>query len=313
MSNKKLNKKLLLARIVAVAVFALPIIVYADTYTLLAPLAVPGGGALAGGSDGKKIANLAQYLQAAFQIVVGIAGLIAVTILIIGGIEYVSSGISGNESARTDAHKRIWDAITGLVLAVTGFLILQTINPDLVNFELTIQKISVGGGVGGEGPSAADGLPTLNNSNFSSPVAPTIVRQQLPNITNNIGDDNRAGLALLEKQLCGSDPYCLFTVSTTPNATDPSKPDISIAATQKINQALLEYAAANSSAPTNFNPNPNADLTNIPYGQTPTNPSKGDYVVVQEEMYRGDTLGHRSELKPARFEYDGTKWNVTNL
>ncbi|MFA6006558.1 MAG: pilin [Candidatus Paceibacterota bacterium] len=142
-----------LPHLAAFAILALPVVASAQSsYKLLSPLAEPFGG-IGPANQAGSYNNLADYLKAAFRIAVGLAGLIAVTILIIGGIEYVSSGISGNEAARSSAHKRIWDAITGLVLALTGYLILQTINPALVNFQLEIQPITSGGATSSGGNS----------------------------------------------------------------------------------------------------------------------------------------------------------------
>lgn len=137
MKFKIKNSNLLLANVAVFSIFALPIIAYGagTDYVLLSPLEAPIGEPL------KRVSSFSTYAQMAFRIIVGMAGLITVVILIIGGIEYVSSGISGNEAARSSAHKRIWDAITGLVLALSGYFILYTINPKLATFELKIPEI----------------------------------------------------------------------------------------------------------------------------------------------------------------------------
>lgn len=70
------------------------------------------------------------YLSNLYRITVGFAAVLAVVMIVWGGIEYIAS--AANPSAKENAKKRIWAAIGGLLLALLSFLILQTINPSLV-------------------------------------------------------------------------------------------------------------------------------------------------------------------------------------
>lgn len=97
------------------------------TFTLLQPLPTESGGTLSTN------VTLKQYLTWAYKFVLALIGFLAVMMIVIGGVEYIISG--ANESMRGEAHKRIWGAITGLILALVAYLILYTINPSLVNFE----------------------------------------------------------------------------------------------------------------------------------------------------------------------------------
>ncbi len=56
---------------------------------------------------------------------------LALLMIAIGGIQYISSFAS--PSGKGDATKRIWGAIGGLLLALFSWLILSTINPDLLS------------------------------------------------------------------------------------------------------------------------------------------------------------------------------------
>lgn len=98
------------------------------TYTLLQPLPP----ATQGGVWLKENVTLKAYMTWAFRFTLALAGFLAVMMIVIGGVEYIISG--ANESARSDAHKRIWSAISGLVLALVAYLVLYTINPSLVDF-----------------------------------------------------------------------------------------------------------------------------------------------------------------------------------
>lgn len=61
---------------------------------------------------------------------IGICGVIAVGVIVYGGILYTAS--AGNASRKDDAKEWIKAAIYGLVLLLAGYLILNTINPALV-------------------------------------------------------------------------------------------------------------------------------------------------------------------------------------
>lgn len=66
----------------------------------------------------------------------GLIGVVAVGVLIYGGIMYM---LAGTVTSTEDARKYIWGAVAGLVLAFGSYIILYTINPDLVNFQLDVK------------------------------------------------------------------------------------------------------------------------------------------------------------------------------
>jgi len=66
-----------------------------------------------------------------YDYAIGIAGGLAGVMLMIGGFQYLTAG--GDASRVGAAKKRITDSMVGLVLVLGAFLILNTINPDLVN------------------------------------------------------------------------------------------------------------------------------------------------------------------------------------
>lgn len=135
----------------------LPVAVFAQEsfapteYELLVPL--PGIETTEG--SGKTTA--AAYIPGLFALIIGIAGVLAVIKIIFGGIQYMSTdAFTGKSEAKATIQNALW----GLLLAVSAWLILNTINPDLVNFDLNItpQKIQTpttppgGGGAAGSGP-----------------------------------------------------------------------------------------------------------------------------------------------------------------
>ena len=95
-------------------------------YTLLQPLPSSNGPLT-------KDVTIEKYLTWAFRFTLALAGFLAVMMIVIGGVEYIISG--ANEGMRSEAHKRISNAIYGLILALVSYLVLYTINPNLVDFK----------------------------------------------------------------------------------------------------------------------------------------------------------------------------------
>lgn len=77
--------------------------------------------------------DLPNYLSGMFKILLAVAGLLSVVMIVIGGIEYMSTdAISG----KSEGKERITNAVLGLLLALISWLILYTINPKLLEFNL---------------------------------------------------------------------------------------------------------------------------------------------------------------------------------
>ena len=89
------------------------------TYNLIAPI-----GTLTGSL------NLQQYLNGVFETTVGIGGILAVLMLVICGIKLMGTG---SVAAKSEAKQCIWNAIFGLLLAIGSWILLNTINPLLLN------------------------------------------------------------------------------------------------------------------------------------------------------------------------------------
>lgn len=89
--------------------------------------------------------SIGGYLNIIFKIIIGIIGVLAVVMLILGGIQYMTTDVlTKKESGR----ETIKHAIGGLILALGAYLILLTINPNLVNLTLTIDKSTISVEVG---------------------------------------------------------------------------------------------------------------------------------------------------------------------
>lgn len=81
--------------------------------------------------------SLESLLNFIFKTLFTIGGLIAVLFLILGGLAYMTSEVAHKKE---EAKKRIAGAVYGLVLLAVSWIILNEINPELLNFDLTSRQ-----------------------------------------------------------------------------------------------------------------------------------------------------------------------------
>jgi D-alanyl-D-alanine dipeptidase len=103
------------------------------TYCLLAPL--PGVGDGTGKLDVSK--GMGDYINIIIKLIMGIIGVLSVLMIVVGGIEYMSTVQMGEKEGAKD---RITNALMGLLLALASYLILNTINPNLVNLSVVVEQ-----------------------------------------------------------------------------------------------------------------------------------------------------------------------------
>lgn len=72
------------------------------------------------------------YISAIYKFGLWAIGLCAMFMIMLGGYMYLTS--AGNTSQTGKAKGIIFDALAGLALALVSWLLLYTINPELVNF-----------------------------------------------------------------------------------------------------------------------------------------------------------------------------------
>ena len=114
-------------------------------YHLLAPLPCTGDvatGCVSGqlttyDPTGAGGGALGLYLNLMIKIFIGICAVLAVIMIVMGGMEYMTSELISNKE---EGKKRITGAIFGLLLALGAYTLLYTINPDLLNTDLSSLK-----------------------------------------------------------------------------------------------------------------------------------------------------------------------------
>ena len=94
-----------------------------------------------GGEQGfTQTPSLLDYVKYVFNFTIGIIGIIVFCVLVYGGIRYLTS--AGNPSTMADANNQIFSALLGLALLFGSWLLLTTINPDLVRLTIRVPSIS---------------------------------------------------------------------------------------------------------------------------------------------------------------------------
>lgn len=149
-----MNKPIkILKGLIIISAIVLPILVFAQDntnvkYNLIQPL--PGV---------QSVPDFPTFISFFIPFLLGLAGLLSLIQIVRGGIMRAVSG--GNPSAVGDANDMIWQAILGLLLALSAYLILNTINPDLVNLKFEPLNIQIAPPLGTT-PNPGQQRPGLN-------------------------------------------------------------------------------------------------------------------------------------------------------
>ncbi len=107
-------------------------------YMPLAPL--PGIGDNKQPIDTAANCAFGSYLNTMIKLIIGLLAVGAVVMIVIGGIEYMTSELVSSKEGGKD---RIKNALLGLVIALAAYTILNTINPKLLNSCLDLPKVTI--------------------------------------------------------------------------------------------------------------------------------------------------------------------------
>ncbi len=130
------------------------------------------------------------YLNTMIKIIIGLCAVLAMVMIVMGGIQYMTSElISGKEAGR----ERLNNAILGLLLALGAYALLFTINPNLLKTDLgSLEDVTVTVNLqdlGGESPDPF--------------VAISKERLQALGITNCTGAGGKEAIARIGQQFIG--------------------------------------------------------------------------------------------------------------
>ena len=152
------------------------------------------------GQDRISIRNISTYqlgsfINKLFQVAVAVLGVIAVIMIIVAGVEYMTVE---SMYGKSDAKKRITSAAAGLILALGIFVILNTINPQLlnINFGANLESVSIQedeaaiNEIIATDKSYPDYPPNLDSGTYTTPKCPEgIVKRKGMYICRTMGDN----------------------------------------------------------------------------------------------------------------------------
>jgi hypothetical protein len=98
----------------------------AKCYQQLSPITGPNNEPLVDAT------TFSSYLQSAYRIGIGACFVLGVIMFTWAGIEYV---VSESMNSKADGKARMTAALTGLAIALVSYILLYTINPDLLSFK----------------------------------------------------------------------------------------------------------------------------------------------------------------------------------
>jgi hypothetical protein len=112
-------------------------------YTPLAPLT---------DSQAGHAISLTSYLPFMFTLLIGVSALLAMVMIVVGGITYMTTDVF---STKSSGRGMMTSAVYGLLFVLSSYMILYTINPDLLSFKLSF--------VGLKGAEWGGGVPVVDN------------------------------------------------------------------------------------------------------------------------------------------------------
>lgn len=162
----------------SVVFLIIPIVTNAQnerSYVPLAPLPYTTNSKSVNPNPGEET-TFSRYLVGAYQLFFGIAGILAVIMIIFGGFQYATTDAIGKKE---DGRAMIQNAIYGLLLALGAYLILYTINPRLLDFNININRPSLG-----IAPTSSGTIP-VSQSSAEEQQARTLLASSNLDVNNN--------------------------------------------------------------------------------------------------------------------------------
>ena len=198
--------------------------------------------------------TLEKYVPAIFNILVGLSAVAAVLMIVIGGFQYMSTDAIQGKSA---GKERIKNAVFGLVLVISAWLILYTINPNLLTLNLNIDAVTTTAPTGGgflSGPSGPGTAMTPAEIAASDSVRASLESKGILTYANacvnggttgcvnlnGLTQNTQNGLTTL-KTGCGSGCFLIITGGTEAGHNAGSTHTDGVSVDVRLNSALNTY------------------------------------------------------------------------
>jgi hypothetical protein len=76
-----------------------------------------------------------------FNLLIGVSALLAIVMIVVGGVTYMTTDVFSQKSS---GRETITHALQGLLLVISSYMILYTVNPDLLKFRLAFPALPAG-------------------------------------------------------------------------------------------------------------------------------------------------------------------------
>lgn len=185
---KKLTYSILLFIAITYLGGSLPNISIATTtqppteYEYLAPLPNPESNGVLDEKITISDGSLSIYLNRMIKLVVGISAVLGVLMIVMGGIEYMGGELISNKES---GKEKIFNAILGLVLLLSAYAILYTINPSLLNGEPNLPNATVEVDIQDNTPQTPVNGTYTNGKKYGDPLTGTPAQLPLGVSLNN--------------------------------------------------------------------------------------------------------------------------------
>ena len=264
----KLNKTLLAITIFSSLAILAPVAKGDIVNNAYVPLtSLPGVTNVNVGANG----NVSSYLGSMYTLGIMIATALAVIMIMWGGIEYMSTDSMGGKEG---GKEKVTNALFGLILALSSWLILNTINHQLISSNLTLT------------PVAPQSTPPQ-----VSAVAPGVGNSLLPGQSNTWDNPNNGITPLIQGQTYNNGSIYYYS-STEKGADSGSAAGLNAYGGQLV---------ANPSADSNIVGS--AASSYYPGGTVIYNNDTGTYWVVDDNNKSGGVAVNNSTTGPNSIEY----------
>jgi hypothetical protein len=125
-----MKKKIILILFLSLLLTSASFAQEAVDYKLLAPLPISG-------ETAAESSTPSTYIEGVVKLVIGLSGILAVVMIMFGGIKYMSTDAF---TGKSDAKNTIQNALWGLAMVLGAWMILFTISPDLVKFDISLTR-----------------------------------------------------------------------------------------------------------------------------------------------------------------------------
>lgn len=159
------------------------------------------GGLFVGGRPA--VRDIGEYLARVYRWAVPVAAILAVVVIMVAGLLWIVSGVAEQKAT---AQQWIRNALIGLLLALGSYVILQTINPDLVRLSLPRTMIVLPAEL--RAPADAARCSATNEALCRSNAKCEWVNNSCRTIPEDRG---RAGNACTPEETCSDGARCVRT------------------------------------------------------------------------------------------------------